>query len=688
MNTVMSGLDREGLANFWDNWDWDKSRSELFDLQRSLAALVQCREAKMVAEKQSELVNSLAAKMLAVAKVCEAAVQPGVDGVRWRNSWEKMSAALRLDNEEYAAEPYRLLIVKTKRGKERNIKLPTMKDRAMQVLHSFALDPVAEVLADKKSFGFRKCRSALDAHCHVLKMLEGRDPPKYIVKVDVQQHYESISHKWLIKNVPMDKHVLGEFLKSGHVFEGELFPPEDMGLSIGGSISPLLANFALDGLQEAIFRGLYRYGAIEYKFGSMVRFADDVVITAKDKTQGREILSIVSRFLRVRGMRLSPTKTKICSTKEGFEFLSKYYQQINGAMFVSPSESAVARFEADLFGVVSSHKGSQQSLVETLNRKLTGWAGHHKYSDASDAFRKIDTLVSALLLDLCESRHRAKNTTSERRRKSVIQKYFTKDADGHYVYCLPDKKHVRVVRLGKIPLVHHTPAAISRNPYLDSDYFFELTRIREVQNVVGSYKSIWLRQNGRCYFCVSPIMVDQEKEIAIKDHAYPEKKSNMAYIHSKCSNVPIDTYKTNQHYGDSSDVLRLLESMEEGKVYTDNINRFSPLKDYLWEQTKADISLKYQELEEILGFKIPSSAKDNNYWWKRRWAGSFTMACHDTGYEVKRVNFKRRTIHFKRIGEKAAVARFPDVFFKGKLPVDAVTELTAFLQYLRDKYGF
>lgn len=245
--------------------------------------------------------------------------------------------------------------------------------------------------------------------------------------------------------------------------------------------------------------------------------------------------------------------------------------------------------------------------------------------------------------------------TTERKREVIIKKYFIKDVDGHYVYSLPDRKHIRIIRLEKVPIVNHTPAAISRNPYLDADYFFELKRVRDVQNVVGIYKPVWLRQNGKCYYCGATILPDQEKEIVIKDPAYLSKKDNIAYIHSKCINMSVDTFKTTQYFGTSSEVFKLLDSMSKGTTYTDNVNRFSPLKNYLWQQ---------------------------------HWAGSITTACHNTGYEIKRVDFKKRIINFKRLGEKAAVARFPEVFFKSKLPVDAVTELDAFLQYLCDKYGF
>lgn len=38
-----------------------------------------------------------------------------------------------------------------------------MTDRAMQALYALALDPIAEMMADLNSYGFRKKRSVADA---------------------------------------------------------------------------------------------------------------------------------------------------------------------------------------------------------------------------------------------------------------------------------------------------------------------------------------------------------------------------------------------------------------------------------------------------------------------------------------------------------------------------------------------
>jgi RNA-directed DNA polymerase len=127
----------------------------------------------------------------------------------------------------------------------------------MQTLYAYSLDPISESTGERKSFAFRRGRSTQDIHAFILKAFEMENPPRYIIKADVKACYASISHDWLIKNIPIDPHVLREFLKAGHVFNGEIFPPSDFGISLGSSISPILGNMTLDGAQKAIFEGLH-----------------------------------------------------------------------------------------------------------------------------------------------------------------------------------------------------------------------------------------------------------------------------------------------------------------------------------------------------------------------------------------------------------------------------------------------
>lgn len=236
------------------------------------------------------------AKLLAVRHVCDSSSGPGVDRIIWTKPEEKMKAALSLTSRGFKAKPLRDIIVHSKStGKDRRMGLPTYYDRAMQVLYSYSLAPVAEATADRKSFSARAGRNIQDAGAYILDALKGKNAPGFAVVADVTACYASILHSWLIEHIPMDKKVLREFLNCGHVFAGELFPADDIGISLGGNLSPILGNLTLDGIQKYLYDHLYPDKTnIDYANGNMIRWADDIFVTVRTQKCGEKVLALLS----------------------------------------------------------------------------------------------------------------------------------------------------------------------------------------------------------------------------------------------------------------------------------------------------------------------------------------------------------------------------------------------------------
>ena len=111
--------------------------------------------------------------------------------------------------------------------------------------------PLAETLADKNSYGFREGRRCADALEQCFICLGRKTSAPWVMEGDIKACFDEISHDWLLHNVPMDKQVLRAWLKAGYWEKNQLFPTE-AGTPQGGLISPLLANFALDGMEATV----------------------------------------------------------------------------------------------------------------------------------------------------------------------------------------------------------------------------------------------------------------------------------------------------------------------------------------------------------------------------------------------------------------------------------------------------
>ena len=79
----------------------------------------------------------------------------------------------------------------------------------------------------------------------------------------------------------------------------------NQGTPQGGVISPLLANIALNGIEE---------------IHKSVRYADDMVVFLKPKDNEQEILKRIADFLAARGLEVKQEKTKVVASTDGFDF--------------------------------------------------------------------------------------------------------------------------------------------------------------------------------------------------------------------------------------------------------------------------------------------------------------------------------------------------------------------------------
>jgi len=409
-----------GLGRRWQSIDWTAVRAEVRRLQMRIAKAVQADKPNKVKALQWLLTHSWSAKVLAVRRVSrnKGSRTPGVDGVVWNTSAKKMRAALSLRRHGYRAQPLRRVkIPKKKPGTFRNLGIPTMTDRAMQALYLLALEPVAELTADPNSYGFRLKRACRDAIEQCFCALGNIHSAEWILDADIKACFDWIDHEWLLNNIPLDRKILREWLRSGVIEGGRLFPTL-AGTPQGGIISPTLANMTLDGLEHVVKRSCPYKSRVNF-----VRYADDFIVTAKTPELLRDrVIPAIQAFLAERGLRLSSEKTTTVHIADGFDFLGQTVRKFRGKLNIRPTKASIHGFLGRLRDDIRRSRGNRADLlVDRLNSRIRGWCNYHRYVQSMRAFDYLDHQVNRALWRWTRRRHPRKS------RRWITQRYFPGD---------------------------------------------------------------------------------------------------------------------------------------------------------------------------------------------------------------------------------------------------------------------
>lgn len=531
----------------WHSLDWSKCQQNVKRLQARIVKATEAGRWGKVKALQWLLTHSLSGKALAVKRVTEnkGKKTPGVDGATWSTPQEKTDAMKSMQRRGYQPMPLRRVYIPKSNGKLRPLGIPTMKDRAMQALHLLALDPVSETKADKDSYGFRKVRSAHDALEQCFSALgKPSKSAQWVLDADIKGCFDNIDHDWMLKHIPTDTQVLRKWLKSGFVEKASLFPTE-MGTPQGGIISPTLANMVLDGLADVLEKRFRKrklnHVTVYSPKVNLIRYADDFVITGDSKETLERVKDVVTEFLAVRGLALSPEKTKIVHISQGFDFLGQNVRLYGDKVLIKPSKKSVDSIVQKVRDVIKHHKTVEQcELIRMLNPMIQGWVNYHRHAVSSVAFSKVDFKIWQMLWQWAKRRHHGKGL------RWISKRYWRRLGSRHWTFAQD------ILRDGKtrtVSLVYATDTKIRRhvkvlaavNPYANEweDYLAERHIQQGVNSLHGRRRLIglWLAQDGLCPECGSRITREsgwQVHHVHRKVDGGSDHLSNLRMLHPNC----------------------------------------------------------------------------------------------------------------------------------------------------------
>lgn len=456
-----------GVYSHWNFIPWEAVEQSVKRLQARIAKAVMAKDLRKVQSLQWILTHSYHAKLLAVRRVTtnRGKNTPGVDGVVWRTSRQKAAAVDRLRRRGYAPQPLRRVYIPKKNGKKRPLSIPTMHDRAMQALYKMALDPVAETTADPNSYGFRPYRRCADAIGQCYITLAKKRSPTWILEGDIKACFDEISHAWILNNIPLDRKILGNWLKAGYIEEKTVYPTRK-GTPQGGIISPTIANMVLDGLEDAAIASVPTrlYGNIRPKV-NVIRYADDFIVTGDSRSLlETKVKPAIESFLKTRGLKLSDEKTHLTHIDSGFDFLSQNVRKYKGKLLITPTKDSIRSVLDNINKTIRRYRGAAaEVLIGALNPINRGWVNYHRHVVAKRTFSIVSNHLYKQLWKWMRRRHGNKNKHWLARKYWLVGKkpwVFSSKIKRHGVEVIYEMLHPH-----RVAIVRHTKIRAKANPY-------------------------------------------------------------------------------------------------------------------------------------------------------------------------------------------------------------------------------
>jgi len=291
-----------------------------------------------------------------------------------------------LKNQTYKPNKTREVKIPKWNWKFRTLKIPTIKDRVVQMSLKLVIEPIFEADFEENSFWYRPNKSAHKAvwkleNVAFQEIYKKEENRKEVKNIDLSNCFDTIPHKELILEIVkrvIDNEIIRlirMILESGINIEDTDNENKEEGTPQWWVISPLLANIYLDKIDK--------YWKENGKNYEIFRYADDIVIRLKPKDEQlyQELILYIEKDLKMKVNREKSTTETIKNWITYLWFILKEATSWKWKKYIllEPSKKSKKKLNDNIKQLLNKKNPmSTEEIIKNLNYKLRGW---HQYFD-------------------------------------------------------------------------------------------------------------------------------------------------------------------------------------------------------------------------------------------------------------------------------------------------------------------
>lgn len=391
----------EDVVHQWDAIGWRVHEDNVRRLRQRIFKAVQDGDLAKARNLQKLMLRSWSNTLVSVRQATQRNAgrkTAGIDGEVALTSKARIELAMRVHSQLGTWQPLavkRVYIPKAgNRAKLRPLGIPVIADRCHQGRVRQALEPEWEARFEPRSYGFRPGRSCQDAIQAIYMTCKGpRAKRVWALDADLAAAFDKIDHDRLMEALGLfpAREMIRDWLKAGVFEAGKGFAPTEEGTPQGGSISPLLLNVALHGLEQAA--GVQYLTSGETKAGSpvVIRYADDMIALCHNEEQVQQVKARLAEWLAPKGLVFNHDKTKVVHLDEGLDFLGVNVRRYHGKLLIKPSKAAIRRIRSRLATEMRGLRGTNAvTVLRTVVPIVRGWATYYRGVVSKEVFTSLD----------------------------------------------------------------------------------------------------------------------------------------------------------------------------------------------------------------------------------------------------------------------------------------------------------
>ncbi len=543
-NSFANGTEKQ---TDWNTINWHKANRTVRSLRQRIFRATQEGNLKKVRSLQKLMLKSYSNRVVSVRRVAQINAgkhTPGVDKLVLKTPAARGRMVDTLVRYcLWKAKPARRVYIPKANNKRRPLGIPVIIDRCLQAMVKNALEPAWEAQFEGSSYGFRPGRSCHDAIGKIYLLACPNKSKKWILDADIRGAFDNISHDYLLKAIgPVPgRELIKQWLKAGYV-EQEVFHATERGTPQGGVASPLLANIALHGMEEALGVKYSSQGSLKGK-RAIVRYADDFVCFCETREDAEQVQKILVEWLKERGLTLSEEKTRIVHLTEGFDFLGFNVRQYPAPqtsrtgwkLLIKPSKQSIQEVQKKLKELWYKGRGNNVlTILAKLNPVIRGWANYFRTAVAKEIFHKLDRWMYHRTVRYTRHMHPTKSADWRRRR---YWGRLNMDRLDHWVF--GDKQTgALLLKFSWFPIERHVLVKGKSSPDDPSlrDYWRKRQEA-EARDLTLSKQKLAKRQKGRCPECGESLFNEEELQVhhlLARSLGGKNAYDNLALVHLLC----------------------------------------------------------------------------------------------------------------------------------------------------------